>query len=106
MNSWDYFQTLLALDYAFRFIENLLYTWPPPRFVVDYLSSKLPNTSINLSTRKTTTVGGDSNNQHVMSSERYNKEEHVEYGDIEEPTADQKSVISHYGSRVTIVTRS
>lgn len=48
MNSWDYFTTLLGFDYALRFIENLLYTWPPPKKLIDYLSIKLSSTSIQL----------------------------------------------------------
>lgn len=105
MNSWEYFQSLLAIDYVMRSVENLLYTWSPPKPVIDYLSSKLPNTSINLSTRKPTAAG------HGMSSERYNKEEHIDYkGDIENPSSeDQRSTngsIHDYDSRVTIVTRS
>lgn len=90
---------MLALDYALRFIENLLYTWPPPIYVIDYFSSKLPNTAISLSTR------GDSphKSNQVMSSERYNKEPNIEYSDIENPNT-TASVHSTYGSKVTIMT--
>ncbi|CAO3625201.1 unnamed protein product [Mucor fragilis] len=103
MNSWNYFSTLLAIDYALRFVENLLYTWPPPKIVIDYLSSKLPSTSINLSTRKSGT--------NIMSSEQYNVEENIEYDnakdltDIDHRPPSEHTVHSSYGSKVTIVTR-
>ncbi|GAN04635.1 hypothetical protein MAM1_0069d04096 [Mucor ambiguus] len=70
--------TALGVDYALRFVENLLYTWPPPKTVIDYLSSKLPSTSINLSTRKSGT--------NIMSSEQYNVEENVEYNNAKDLT--------------------
>lgn len=69
---------MLALDYTLRFIENLLYTWPPPECVIDRFSSLLPSNSIHLSTR------GDSS--HTISSERYIKEATSEYGDVTKPT--------------------
>ncbi|KAI7890083.1 uncharacterized protein EV154DRAFT_422630 [Mucor mucedo] len=93
-NSWDYFPTMLAMDYALRFIENLLYTWPPPACFIDYVTSLLPSNSIHLSTR--------AEGSHVMSSERYNKEATVEYGDTIKPAA--ASTNSTYGSKVTIMT--
>lgn len=98
MNTWDAFPTLLALDYALRFIENLLYTWPPPKFAIDYLSTKLPNSTIHLSTRRT---GESSTANQVMSSEKYNKEVDVEFGCPEnnQPIPEH----STYGSEVSIV---
>lgn len=102
MNSWSYFNTLLAMDYVLRFIENLLYTWPPPRAAIDYLSSKLPSTSMNLSTRKS---------GNVMSSEQYNVEANVEYDNkidltnLETRAPSEHTVHSSYGSKVTIVTK-
>ncbi|KAG2229925.1 hypothetical protein INT48_008306 [Thamnidium elegans] len=100
MNTWDAFPTLLALDYALRFIENLLYTWPPPKWAIDYLSAKLPNTSVQLSTRKT---GESSTANHAMSSERYNKEDDVEYGNSPSKYPTVPDQHSTFGSEVTII---
>jgi hypothetical protein len=107
MNSWSYFSTLLALDYALRFVENLMYTWPPPRFVIGYVTSKLPNSSSNDSsaTRKSS-----NNTIHGMYSERYN-EERVQYQDSKElqvmnsRAPSEYSVNSNYGSKITIVSK-
>lgn len=107
MNSWDYFATLLGIDYAMRFIDNVAYTWPPPKFIIDSLSSRLPNSSMGMSTRKSSN-NIDSSPTNGMSSERYNKEETVEYGNTSElaTPSEQRSVHSNdYGSKVTIVTR-
>lgn len=108
MNSWDYFATLLGIDYAMRFIDNVVYTWPPPKFIIDQLSSRLPNSSMGMSTRKSSNNHSTLPPTNGMSSERYNKEENVEYGnsnDLATPS-EQRSVHSNdYGSKVTIVTR-
>lgn len=100
MNTWDAFPTLLALDYALRFVENLLYTWPPPKWAIDYLSAKLPNTSVQLSTRRT---GESSTANNVMSSERYNKEDDVEYGESPSKCPTVPDQHSTFGSEVTII---
>lgn len=84
MNSWNYFSTLLAFDYVLRFIENLLYTWPPPSKLIDYLSIKLSSTSIQMK---------------YMSSEQYNNTT-----DIENVEPYSKDNIT-YDSRVTIVNK-
>lgn len=99
VNSWSYFRTLLSIDYVLRFIENLLYTWPPPRNVIGYLSSKLPGSSFQLSTRKST-------NQ-AISSERYNMQPDVEIQqeDKDLEMADTQQTHSSFGSKVTIITK-
>jgi hypothetical protein len=122
-NTWTHLHTLLALDYVFRFIENLIFTWPAPKFAIDFLSSKLPtSTSIGLSTSRKI---GYSNSQQVMSSERYNKEERIEYNSsgsgnnqlntiaknsssaaLEDDQRLTRTANGAYDSRVTIVTRS
>lgn len=108
MNSWSYFSTLLAFDYAMRFVENLMYTWPPPKFAINYLSSKLPNSSMDASV----TRNSSNNATHAFSSERYNEEELIEYRDNKElqvitttHAPSEYSLNSRYGSKVTIVSK-
>ncbi|CEP17464.1 hypothetical protein [Parasitella parasitica] len=102
MNSWDYFSTLLGLDYVFRFIQNLLYTWPPPKVVITYFTAKLPRSSISLSTRKS--------GVRAMSSERYNEEEDIEYDNGKDAsnktkakTLSEHTTDSSCGSKVMII---
>lgn len=97
MNSWNSFSTLLSIDYVLRFVENLLYTWPPPRNVIGYLSSKLPGSSIHLSTRKSTSQG--------ISSERYNMQEDVEIQREDRELEKTDTQHSNFGSKVTIITK-
>lgn len=110
-NSWDYFPTLLGFDYLLRFIEILIYTWPPPKTIIDSMTSRLPNSANDSSGRKTSNNDSTSTPTNFMSSERYNKEENTEYnvGNACELTvrSEQPSVHSNndYGSKVTIVTR-
>ncbi|KAL4213486.1 hypothetical protein CU097_007049 [Rhizopus azygosporus] len=78
--NWDNFSILLAIDYAIRFIQNLLYTCPPPSILIDFLTIELADPSIGLSTRQSKKNKKKKvKSELVMSSERYNQKTHVEY---------------------------
>jgi hypothetical protein len=99
---------MLGFDYALRYVEIVIYTWPPPKWVIASMTSRLPNSAMSTGKKSSNNTSSPTNN--AMSSERYNKEENVEYGtDGCELTvrSEQRSVNSHneYGSKVTIVTR-
>ncbi|GAN08766.1 hypothetical protein MAM1_0222c08282 [Mucor ambiguus] len=41
LQTWEYFQVLLVLDYLARFILCLMFTWAPPNFVITFMTSRL-----------------------------------------------------------------
>ncbi|KAI8976010.1 hypothetical protein BDB01DRAFT_728228 [Pilobolus umbonatus] len=116
-NTWDNLTMLLLIDYCLRFVENLMYTWPPPVKVINYLSTQLPSTSIQLSnTRRSgqNSSAYDHTSIKILSSEQYNKEMKTEYSPHEQedklglPKKSAHSVISEehanpYASNVTII---
>ncbi|KAL9539337.1 hypothetical protein MBANPS3_010315 [Mucor bainieri] len=41
LQTWEYFQVLLVLDYLARFILCLMFTWAPPNFVITFMTGRL-----------------------------------------------------------------
>ncbi|EIE85496.1 hypothetical protein RO3G_10206 [Rhizopus delemar RA 99-880] len=76
-SNWDYFTTLLAIDYVIRYIQYLFYIWPPPQYLIDYLGTKLFSASVHSSVEIIDRPTNKCNT--FLSSERYTKATHVDY---------------------------
>ncbi|KAI8141719.1 hypothetical protein BJV82DRAFT_160385 [Fennellomyces sp. T-0311] len=50
VNTWDQFNNMLAADYTMRFVLCLMFTWPPPKWIIDCVSSQLSSQGNNLQT--------------------------------------------------------
>ncbi|KAI8381401.1 uncharacterized protein BYT42DRAFT_566389 [Radiomyces spectabilis] len=98
-NTWSFFRIMLAFDYVFRFILCLMFTWPPPKRIIQYMTSHLSTSaaeeSTNRGSRKTT-----ASCSHNMSSERYNHNADEELAIKEPPNSHS---IDPYASDVAIL---
>ncbi|KAI8879731.1 hypothetical protein K501DRAFT_256283 [Backusella circina FSU 941] len=71
--NWEYWQILLAFDYTLRYFQNLIYSWPPPAIVIDFLTDQLATTMIQCGSNR------DRYNVNiVMNSEAYTNSGDVE----------------------------
>ncbi|RCH78436.1 hypothetical protein CU098_002421 [Rhizopus stolonifer] len=88
---WDYFVILLAIEYSIRFIQNLLYTWRPPKIIVNFLTTRIctSNTSTVVDLSHTTPPTGSKK----LVSETYNEQTYIEY---ETASKDLSGQISTY----------
>ncbi|CAO3617833.1 unnamed protein product [Mucor hiemalis] len=109
INSWDYFTVLLVFDYAARFVLCLMFTWSPPKLVIEYMSGRFFSgishkenvNNINSFSAFAIDESKDnriSNGHYQTSGQKYTRDNHVDDSDCTREDI-------FYSSNVAIVTK-
>ncbi|KAI9248120.1 hypothetical protein EDC94DRAFT_625171 [Helicostylum pulchrum] len=77
--TFEYFNTLLVFDYILRFILCLMFTWSPPRFVIEFMSGRFFSS---LSQKSHSQGAGDTGSTFAITTDA--KENGSSFGDNQE----------------------